>query len=93
MCIELPLGYQAGRRHPRDGGCMTGQEIRRQGAPRVEVCWQWVLASQFVSGRLTQATVSLSSAESEAKTMTKGCIEALYVKHLLETSGFETIQN
>ena len=33
---------------------------------------------------LTQATVSLSSAESEAKTITKGCVEALYVKHLLE---------
>ena len=33
---------------------------------------------------VTQATVSLSSAESEAKAMTKGCIEALYVKHLLE---------
>ena len=32
----------------------------------------------------TQATVSLSSAESEAKAITKGCIEALYVKHLLE---------
>ena len=31
---------------------------------------------------LTQATVSLSSAESEAKAITKGCIEALYVKHL-----------
>ena len=33
---------------------------------------------------VTQATVSLSSAESEAKAVTKGCIEALYVKHLLE---------
>ena len=33
---------------------------------------------------VTQATVPLSSAESEAKTMTKGCIEALYVKHLSE---------
>ena len=33
---------------------------------------------------VTQATVSLSSAESEAKAITKGCIEALYVKHLLE---------
>ena len=33
---------------------------------------------------VTQATVSLSSAESEAKAMTKGCIEALCVKHLLE---------
>ena len=33
---------------------------------------------------VTQATVSLSSYESEAKVITKGCIEALYVKHLLE---------
>ena len=33
---------------------------------------------------VTQATVSLSSAESEAKAITKGCIEALYVKQLLE---------
>ena len=32
---------------------------------------------------VTQATVSLSSAESETKAITKGCIEALYVKHLL----------
>ena len=33
---------------------------------------------------VTQATVSLSSAESEAKAITKGSIEALCVKHLLE---------
>ena len=33
---------------------------------------------------VTQATVSLASAESEAKAITKGCIEALYVNHLLE---------
>ena len=33
---------------------------------------------------VTQATVSLSSAESEAKAITKGCFEALYVKHLPE---------
>ena len=33
---------------------------------------------------MTQATVSLSSAESEAKAITKGCIEALNVEHLLE---------
>ena len=33
---------------------------------------------------VTQATVPLSSAKSEAKAITKGCIEALYVKHLLE---------
>ena len=37
---------------------------------------------------VTQATVSLSSAESEAKAITKGCIEALYMKHLLEKSKF-----
>ena len=33
---------------------------------------------------VTQVTVSLSSAESEAKAITKGCIEALYVNNLLE---------
>ena len=33
---------------------------------------------------VTQETVSLSSAESEAKAITKGCIEALYVKQLME---------
>ena len=33
---------------------------------------------------VTQATESLSSAESEAKAITKGCIETLSVKHLLE---------
>ena len=33
---------------------------------------------------VTQATLSLSSAESEAKAITKGCIEALYVQHVLE---------
>ena len=33
---------------------------------------------------MTQATGSLSSAESEAKAITKGRIEALYVQHLLE---------
>ena len=33
---------------------------------------------------VTQATVSLSSAESEAKAITKGCIEALCVKHSLQ---------
>ena len=33
---------------------------------------------------VTQATASLSSAESAAKAITKGCIEALYVKRLLE---------
>ena len=33
---------------------------------------------------VTQATVSLFLAESEAKALTTGCIEALYVKNLLE---------
>ena len=33
---------------------------------------------------VTQAIVSLSSAESEAQAITKGCVEALYVRHLLE---------
>ena len=33
---------------------------------------------------VTKATVSLSSAESEANAITKGCIQSLYVKHVLE---------
>ena len=40
----------------------------------------------------TQATVSLSSAESEAKAIAKGCIEALYVKHLLEHQTARTFK-
>ena len=41
---------------------------------------------------VTQATVSLSSAESEAKAITEGCIEALYVKHLLEHQTARTFK-
>ena len=33
---------------------------------------------------VTQAAAPLSSAESEAKAITRGCIEALHAKHLLE---------
>ena len=43
-----------------------------------------VRTSQFVIGRLHKQLVSLSSAESEAKAITKGCVEGLYIKHLLE---------
>ena len=60
----------------------TGLENQRQGAPRLKECWQSVRASLF--DNVTQATVPLSSAESEARAITKACIEALYVKHLLE---------
>ena len=42
---------------------------------------------------VTLATVSLSSAESEAKAITKGCIEALYVKHLLEHQTAQPVKN
>ena len=41
---------------------------------------------------VTQATVSLSSAESEAKVITKGCIEALYAKNLLEHQTARTFK-
>ena len=37
----------------------------------------------------TQPTQSLSSGEAETKAITKGAIEALYLKHLLEQQGFE----
>ena len=36
--------------------------------------------------------MSLSSAESEAKAITKGCLEALYVKHLLEHQTARTFK-
>ena len=42
---------------------------------------------------VTQATVSLSSAESEAKAITKGCIEVLYLKHLLGAPESTNVQN
>ena len=51
----------------------TGLETQRQG-PRFTVRHWSVI----------EATVSLSSAESEAKAITKGCVEALYLKHLRE---------
>ena len=41
---------------------------------------------------VTQATVSLSSAVSEAKAITKSCIEALYVKHLMEHQTARTFK-
>ena len=42
---------------------------------------------------VTQAAVSLSSAESQAKAITKGCIEALYMKHLLEHQTARPFKN
>ena len=68
MCVELSLGWEVGRRHPCDGGCRLG----------------WRPKDKVRHWSVTQATVSLSSAEPEAKAITKGCIESLYVKHLLE---------
>ena len=48
--------------------------------------------NRFLHWSVTQATVSLSSAESEAKAITNGCIEALYVKHLLEHQTARTFK-
>ena len=62
----------------------TGLETQRKVAQRLVEFWQVARASQFDIWSVTQATVSLSSAKSEAKAITKGCIEALYVKHVLE---------
>ena len=62
---------------------VTLRETRRQGAQRLEEYWQSVRASQFVS---------LSLAESEHKAITKGCIEALYVRHLLEHQTARTFK-
>ena len=64
----------------------TGLKIQRQGAPRQEQYWQLAIGPCFTVRHwsVTQATVSRSSAESEAKAIAKGCIEAFHVKHLLE---------
>ena len=55
----------------------TGLETPRQGAP---------IGPSFTVRHwsVTQAAASLSSAESEVKAITKGCIETKYVKNLLE---------
>ena len=85
MCTELPLGGEAGRRHPCDWAgdiktrCSTSGGVFAVGPCFTVRHWS-----------VTQATVSLSSAESEAKAITKGCIESLNVKHLLE---HQTVQN
>ena len=84
MCTEFPLGEKAGRRHP----CVT-VDADWAGDPKTR---SFMSGGVLATGpcftvrhwSVTQATVSLSSAESEAKAVTKGCIEALYVKHLLE---------
>ena len=91
MCLELPLGYQAGR-HPCDCGSDWA------GDPEEKVLHEW----RFVGNRSVLPCSSLSvnkllnrypQVESEAKAMTKGCIEALYVKPSVGTSDCETIQN
>ena len=70
----------------------TGLETRKQGAQRLEEYWQLGPCFTVRHWTVTQATVSLSLAESEAKAITKGCLEALYVKHLLEHQTARTFQ-
>ena len=89
MCVEFPLGGKAGRRHPCDGGCRLGWK------PEDNVLNVWRRIGPCFTVRhwsVTQATVSPSSAESEAKAITKGCIEALYVKHVLEHQTARTFK-
>ena len=91
MFVELPLGRQVGRSHPCDGGCRLGWrpkdkvlKVRRSiGSRPGFTVRHW---------SVTQATVSPSSAESEAMAFTKGCVEALYVKHLLEHQTARTFK-
>ena len=83
LCTEFSLDGKAGRRHPCDRGCRLGWRPKTTcstsgGVLAIGPCFtvrHW---------SVTQATVSQSSAKSEAKVITKSCIEALYVKHLLE---------
>ena len=75
MCTEFSLGGKAGRHWAGDPKtrCSTSGGVLATGTCFTVRHWS-----------VTQATVSLSLAESDAKAITKGCIEALYVKHLLE---------
>ena len=98
MCTEFPLGGKLDDViHVTVDADWAGDP---KTAPRLVECWQsvWRPKDSSTSGgvlaigpcftfrhwSVTQATISLSSAESEAKAITKGCIEALCVKHLLE---------
>ena len=59
MCVELPLGGKAGRRHPCDGGCRLGWKPKDKMAQLLEEYWQLARASQLHHWSVTQATVSL----------------------------------
>ena len=83
MCTEFPLGGKAGRRHPCDRGCRLGWR------PKGKVLHVWwsvhnrsVLHSMTLVSDTGNSIAILSRVR--AKAITKGCIEALYVKHLLE---------
>ena len=92
MCTELPLGWKAGRRYPCDGGCRLGW---RHPKTRCSTSGGVLAIGPCFTVRhwsVTQATVSLSSSESEAKAITKGCVEALYVKHLMELQTARTFK-
>ena len=92
MCAEFPLGGKAGRRYPCDGGWRLGWRPK----DKVLNVWRSIgIRPVLYTVRhwsVTQASVSLSSAESEAKAITKGCVGALYVKHLLEHQTARTFK-
>ena len=82
MCTEFPLGGKAGRRDPCDGGCRLGWR------PKDKVLHVWrSVGNQSVlhcSTLVCDAGNSTSiPAESKASAISKGCIESLHVKHLL----------
>ena len=83
QCAEFPLGVKSGRRHPCDRECRLGW---RPKGKVLHVWWSVGIGPCFTARQwsVTQATVSLSSAEAEAKAITKGCTEAFCVKHVLE---------
>ena len=77
--LNFPFSGKAGRRHPRDADWAGDPKTRCSTSGGVLAIGPCFTVRHW---SVTQATVSLSSAESEAKAITKGCIEALYVKHL-----------
>ena len=98
MCTEFPLGGKTGRRHPCDRGCRLGWRPK-DSSTSVE-CWQSVWrpkdssTSGGVVGNRSVLHISILVCDTgnniailsrvRGQAITKGCIEALCVKHLLE---------
>ena len=84
MCTEFPLGGKAGRRHPCDRGCRLGWRPKDK---VLHVWWSvgnWPVLHSSTLVCDTGNSIAILSRVRGFKAITKGCTEALCVKHLLE---------